>query len=68
MACNNHDKDYLKSLEEAYPHSKIEREAKEMTENYELGKIQQSERYAEAVQTVGYMELNERLNQNGKKH
>ena len=54
--------DYQKTLEEAYPLSKIEREAKEMTENYELGKIQQSERYAQAVQTVGYLELNEQLN------
>ncbi len=62
MACNQHDADYQKATEEAYPLSQVEREAKEMTENYELGKIQQSERYAEAVQTVGYLELNEQLN------
>jgi hypothetical protein len=66
MACNQHDKDYLSSLEEAHPLSQVEREAKEMTENYELARIQQSERYAEAIKTVGYLELNEKLNDNGK--
>ena len=66
MACNQHDKDYLKSLEEAYPLSQVEREAKEMTENYELGKIQQSERYVKVLRVVAGFELNEKLNDNGK--
>jgi hypothetical protein len=56
---NNND--YLKALEEAYPLDQVDREAKEMTERAEHAKIQRSENYAKAVQTVGYLELNEQL-------
>jgi hypothetical protein len=56
---NNND--YLKALEEAYPLDQVEREVKEMIEEAEHAKIQRSENYAKAVQTVGYLELNEQL-------
>lgn len=66
MACNQHDKDYLKSLEEAYPLSQLEREAKEMTERAELARIEKSDQYVKVLRVVAGFELNEKLNDNGK--